>query len=361
MRIAVGSSSRFRLAVSIGSLLLYVGLFVALYPAIGRACAILSVLPICAIPLMYGFRRGLLVAAVISLGGTPLLFALFMAPREIPFLMARGTLIGILANLGVAAMIGILHDLLEQISALNGLLNALSRTDARTSLLNRRAVLEAMTEEFARTRRQASDLEYFVATEPAGESEALRTENAAFKKTRSLRDYAGVFSVAVLDVDHFKTVNDVHGHLTGDRVLRELALLLAPGKSLRATDLVGRFGGEEFVILLPLTRVPEWVLGRDARNLELARCEAQKPRRAGANQRGDAPNHRLSPFERVAPDLVADREVFDGPRPRRRRHAGATHKAETSWRGSECGGEAGDAANPKRVARTKHCWRLPRA
>ena len=59
-------------------------------------------------------------------------------------------------------------------------------------------------------------------------------------------------AVALVDIDHFKTVNDTYGHLAGDRALREIGdafkLLL------RDYDLVGRFGGEEFVLLLPQTR-----------------------------------------------------------------------------------------------------------
>ncbi len=55
-------------------------------------------------------------------------------------------------------------------------------------------------------------------------------------------------AVLVLDLDHFKTVNDTHGHLVGDRVLAEVAG--AVRAELRDGDLVGRFGGEEFVVLL---------------------------------------------------------------------------------------------------------------
>jgi len=54
--------------------------------------------------------------------------------------------------------------------------------------------------------------------------------------------------VAMVDVDHFKKINDTHGHQTGDSVLRELAHLMV--RHLRSTDIVARFGGEEFVILL---------------------------------------------------------------------------------------------------------------
>jgi diguanylate cyclase (GGDEF)-like protein len=56
-------------------------------------------------------------------------------------------------------------------------------------------------------------------------------------------------SVALIDIDHFKLVNDTHGHLVGDVVLR--AVTDAIGEHLRSYDLAGRFGGEEFVVLLP--------------------------------------------------------------------------------------------------------------
>jgi diguanylate cyclase (GGDEF)-like protein len=55
--------------------------------------------------------------------------------------------------------------------------------------------------------------------------------------------------VAMLDLDHFKKVNDQHGHRTGDVVIKALASLLK--RRLRSTDLIGRYGGEEFVVVLP--------------------------------------------------------------------------------------------------------------
>lgn len=59
----------------------------------------------------------------------------------------------------------------------------------------------------------------------------------------------------IVDIDHFKQVNDVHGHAIGDRVLRQVAELL--GKDLRSSDILCRYGGEEFVLLLPETKIRE--------------------------------------------------------------------------------------------------------
>ncbi|WP_213662083.1 GGDEF domain-containing protein [Stutzerimonas stutzeri] len=63
--------------------------------------------------------------------------------------------------------------------------------------------------------------------------------------------YGGELLLAVVDVDHFKRINDSYGHLAGDRVLKIIGGELR--KRLRATDFIARFGGEEFVLLLPST------------------------------------------------------------------------------------------------------------
>jgi diguanylate cyclase (GGDEF)-like protein len=60
-------------------------------------------------------------------------------------------------------------------------------------------------------------------------------------------------SLFIFDLDHFKKLNDSYGHLTGDRVLQGMAELLRGGKTIRDTDIAARWGGEEFLIILPGT------------------------------------------------------------------------------------------------------------
>jgi diguanylate cyclase (GGDEF)-like protein len=90
------------------------------------------------------------------------------------------------------------------------------RTDPLTGLNNRRAMEESLEALFAMKER-----------------------------------YNTEFSIAIVDIDQFKRLNDEHGHLFGDRVLQQVADVL--DKSARETDSVARFGGEEFVVIMPHT------------------------------------------------------------------------------------------------------------
>jgi two-component system cell cycle response regulator len=67
--------------------------------------------------------------------------------------------------------------------------------------------------------------------------------------------YNTVFSLIMLDIDHFKKVNDTYGHLCGDEILKGLSILIK--SCLRSMDIVARYGGEEFAVLLPETNGPE--------------------------------------------------------------------------------------------------------
>jgi len=89
-----------------------------------------------------------------------------------------------------------------------------TRTDPLTGVLNRRALFSIIEKELNRSLRTKQEL-----------------------------------SLSMLDIDHFKKINDTYGHMAGDEVLKEVTKRI--GKAIRIYDFIGRFGGEEFVIVLP--------------------------------------------------------------------------------------------------------------
>lgn len=116
------------------------------------------------------------------------------------------------AVIGLSTDITELHELKEE-------LQRQARSDGLTGLANRRHFQACAQVEFERSRR-----------------------------------YGRALSLIAIDVDHFKDINDRHGHPTGDRVLKTLAQCMQEG--LRGNDVFARTGGEEFCILLPETELP---------------------------------------------------------------------------------------------------------
>jgi len=96
--------------------------------------------------------------------------------------------------------------------------NEVTSTDVLTFLPNRRKIIVDLQEEVIRSNR-----------------------------------YKSPFSISILDIDHFKKVNDNHGHATGDEVLRSVAARLR--EQIRHPDTIGRYGGEEFLIVLPNSEI----------------------------------------------------------------------------------------------------------
>jgi diguanylate cyclase (GGDEF)-like protein/PAS domain S-box-containing protein len=115
----------------------------------------------------------------------------------------------------VTHFVAIERDVTEQ-KELEHTLERLSRTDPLTGLLNRRSLEDYLAKEYSRFKRHGTK-----------------------------------FSVLLLDIDHFKSINDQYGHSTGDRVLKMLADSCT--HNLRKHDVMARYGGEEFCVILPYT------------------------------------------------------------------------------------------------------------
>lgn len=74
----------------------------------------------------------------------------------------------------------------------------------------------------------------------------------AFSKDKSEQQNSPDFALMIIDIDHFKRINDRRGHDTGDRVLQNIAAITS--KCINAKDFLGRWGGEEFIVIMPHTR-----------------------------------------------------------------------------------------------------------
>ncbi len=83
----------------------------------------------------------------------------------------------------------------------------------------------------------------------------LKTDELMRGEFDRARRYQRYLSIIMIDIDHFKEVNDRHGHQTGDSVLKEVVQILK--ENIRKSDFLGRWGGEEFLIVCPETDLPK--------------------------------------------------------------------------------------------------------
>ena len=131
-------------------------------------------------------------------------------------------------------------------------------------MANRRLLAELERDLQERTRLATTDTLTGLA------NRARFMSRAAQELARTAR-YGGPLSVLMLDIDHFKVVNDTHGHQAGDHVLESLGRLLR--EALRDIDLAGRVGGEEFAVLLPQTNLVHAVEAAERLRLKVAAME----------------------------------------------------------------------------------------
>jgi diguanylate cyclase (GGDEF)-like protein len=165
------------------------------------------------------FLLGLLTGVLASAG--LFLYALLQGRTFDPWEMFAMTVAGSMASLGAAGwMIGRRDDVLQrrnqELRELSERLQGLSATDALTEIANRRTFDDRLAVEVARANRYGTPL-----------------------------------ALVMIDLDHFKELNDRFGHLAGDEVLKRVAALVDREK--RLGDVVARFGGEEFAAILPHT------------------------------------------------------------------------------------------------------------
>jgi diguanylate cyclase (GGDEF)-like protein len=119
----------------------------------------------------------------------------------------------------LAQLAGTFNAMADKLAQSQALLRELSTRDSLTGLVNYRELHRQLADEMDRSRR-----------------------------------YGRPFSLVMLDIDHFKSINDHYGHMAGDKALRALAALIRG--EVRPTDVVARYGGEEFVLVLPETAGP---------------------------------------------------------------------------------------------------------
>lgn len=134
----------------------------------------------------------------------------------------------------------------KEIEKLYSELEMMSRVDYLTNVLNRKALFDSLEAERKRTLR---DLWRIKKHQEVTDVNLESTENMK----SDLFNHLGKFSCLMIDIDFFKAINDNYGHLIGDIVLKKIGEILTLRGIFRENDIIGRFGGEEFIAVLPAT------------------------------------------------------------------------------------------------------------
>ena len=184
------------------------------------------------VPLLYGIlgltTKRFLIAAILNFVAYLCLLGLIIHFRPLQF-SVKGDSIQVVALAGamlqLALLGGYIYELRLKLRDKNRELNKalttiseMAHRDELTGIHNRRHLMEVLEQETGRCSRGAK-----------------------------------AFCLCLFDIDHFKQTNDHHGHLAGDQVLREVAQLI--NRHIRQIDCFGRYGGEEFLLIMPQTRV----------------------------------------------------------------------------------------------------------
>src|SRR5208337_5436215 len=107
-----------------------------------------------------------------------------------------------------------------------------------------------MKQEIVRVQKRAKVLEEETLLDPlTGVHNRRAYEKRIQEELARFERHGEIFSILMIDIDNFKSVNDRYGHSAGDRCLEEFTKLI--GKILRGTDFLARYGGEEFITILP--------------------------------------------------------------------------------------------------------------
>lgn len=158
----------------------------------------------------------------------------------------------LLETSGVAQFAGFENTMLDRLIDLGGAIVAASIAIWYSDSLKSRSLAEL--------EKAKAQLNYFATIDPLTNTfnrrYFLELSERKIKRTQTSNGHA---SFLLFDIDHFKKINDEHGHIIGDQVLQGIAQICL--KNLRPDDILGRFGGEEFVVLLPETKL------EDARNI----------------------------------------------------------------------------------------------